>query len=68
MNDTGENGSGAQREAPPGATAQREGAERTLEDWGRRVGHLFASAAAQVREEAEDIWAEAQSVRRGERD
>ena len=45
--------------------AQR--AEQLLEEWGGRVGSFLASAAARVREEAEDIWAEAQSVRRGER-
>jgi hypothetical protein len=44
-----------------------EGLENKLEDAGRRVGRFFASAAARAREEAEDIWAEAQSVRRGER-
>jgi phosphohistidine phosphatase SixA len=46
--------------------AQR--AEELLEEWGGRVGSFLASAAARAREEAEDIWAEAQSVRRGERD
>ena len=45
-----------------------EHAEDRLEDWGRKVGRFIASAAARVREEAEDIWAEAQSVRRGERE
>jgi hypothetical protein len=39
-----------------------------LEQWGRRVGRFFGTAAARVREEAEDILAEAQSIRRGERD
>jgi hypothetical protein len=43
-------------------------AEETLEEWGRRLGRLVASAAARAREEAEDIWAEAQSLRRGERE
>jgi hypothetical protein len=42
--------------------------EDRLEDWGRRVGRFLASAAARAREEAEDIWAEAQSIRRGERE
>ena len=48
--------------------AGREPTEDSLEQWGRRVGRFVAGAAARVREEAEDIWAEAQSVRRGERD
>lgn len=48
-----------------------DGAERAgqlLGQWGSRVGRGIATAAARVREEVEDIWAEAQSVRRGERD
>jgi hypothetical protein len=47
------------------------GAERVddrVEQWGRRLGRLVAGAAARAREEAEDIVAEAQSIRRGERD
>ncbi|MBV9310193.1 MAG: hypothetical protein JOZ73_05145 [Solirubrobacterales bacterium] len=44
-----------------------ERAEELLEDWGRRVGKTLATAAARAREEAEDIWAEAQSIRSGER-
>ena len=42
--------------------------QRWLEQWGSQVGRTVAVAAARVREEAEDVWAEAQSVRRGERD
>jgi hypothetical protein len=42
--------------------------EDALEEFGRRVGRFLASAAARTREEAEDIWAEAQSIRRGETD
>ena len=42
--------------------------EETLEEWGRRIGRFIASAASRAREEAEDMWAEAQSIRRGERD
>jgi hypothetical protein len=48
-----------------------DGAERAgqvLGQWGSRVGHGIATAAARVREEVEDMWAEAQSIRRGERD
>lgn len=47
---------------------ETERAEELLEDWGKRVGRFLASAAARAREEAEDIWAEAQSIKRGERD
>ena len=48
-----------------------DGAERAgqaLGEFGSRVGRGIAAAAARVREEVADIWAEAQSVRRGERD
>ncbi|MBV9365393.1 MAG: hypothetical protein JO286_20160 [Solirubrobacterales bacterium] len=45
-----------------------ERAERTLEDVGRKAGHFLAVAVARVREEAEDMWAEAQSIRKGERE
>jgi hypothetical protein len=52
-------------------TRPAEGTERVeqrIEEWGRRVGRFLASAAASAREEAEDILAEAQSIRRGERE
>lgn len=42
-------------------------AQSTLENWGRQAGRFLAAAAARTREEAEDIWAEAQSIRKGER-
>lgn len=42
--------------------------EELIESWGRRVGRFVAVAAARVREEAEDIYAEAQSIKRGEHD
>ena len=41
--------------------------EKTVEDAGRKTGRFLAAAFARAREEAEDIWAEAQSVRKGER-
>jgi hypothetical protein len=47
-----------------------DGAERAgqaVGEFGSRVGRGIAAAAARVREEVEDIWAEAQSVRKGER-
>jgi hypothetical protein len=45
-----------------------ERVEAAFEQWSRRVGRFFAVAAARAREEAEDIVAEAQSIRRGERE
>jgi hypothetical protein len=44
-----------------------ERAESTLEDLGRKAGRFLAIAFARAREEAEDMWAEAQSIRKGER-
>jgi hypothetical protein len=40
--------------------------ESTLEDVGRKAGRFLSVAFARVREEAEDMWAEAQSIRKGE--
>jgi hypothetical protein len=65
---------------PPSDTAATETreealrrAEQLVDEWGARLGHYAAEAgqqvlrlAARAREEAEDIWAEAQSIRRGE--
>lgn len=49
----------------------RERAEVLLNEWGRRLGSFAATvgssvqkAAARAREEAEDIWAEAQAMRK----
>ncbi len=60
----------AQQPTTPQAATQR--AEEIVDRVGERVGY-FASmstqririAAARAREEAEDMWAEAQSIRRG---
>ena len=48
----------------PGGT---EKVQNTLEDVGRKTGRFLAVAFARAREEAEDLWAEAQSIRKGER-
>jgi hypothetical protein len=45
-----------------------ERVEQLFEQWSRRVGRFLSVAAARAREEAEDIVAEAQSLRRGERE
>ena len=55
---------GTEPEGPEAA----ERASQAFEEWGSRVGRGLAAVAARVREEVEDIWAEAQSIRRGERD
>ena len=36
-----------------------------VDDWSDRVADWAARAAERAREEVEDIWAEAQSIRRG---
>jgi hypothetical protein len=42
-------------------------AEELIEEWGTKVGRWLSQTAARAKEEAEDIWAEAQSIRHGER-
>lgn len=61
------NGSGTAGGATQPAS---ERAQETLGDWGQRVGYVAGVAGlrlrqwgARAREEAEDLWAEAQSVR-----
>jgi phosphohistidine phosphatase SixA len=63
-----EDSSGDASSEPRTGSAEGAKAEQMLEDWGRRAGRFLSSAAARAREEAEDIWAEAQSLRRGERE
>jgi hypothetical protein len=60
---------GEQKPGQP-AIAQQERAEKLVDAMGQRLGHFAAfvsrqiqKAAARVREEAEDFWAEAQSIR-----
>jgi hypothetical protein len=50
------------------ARGDNERVEQFFEQWGRRVGRFVAGAATRAREEAEDIFAEAQRIRRGERE
>jgi hypothetical protein len=54
------------RSSPERSEVER--AEELVEEWGRRIGRWVSYAAARTREEAEDIWAEAQSIRRGDRE
>lgn len=63
MTDEQTNGSGGPPNGP-----QPPKAEQVLEAWGRRAGRYLSTTAVRAREEAEDIWAEAQSLRRGERE
>ena len=50
------------------AVHDSERVEKAFEQWAQRVGRILAVGAARAREEAEDILAEAQSIRRGERE
>ena len=56
-------GDGRQAQAGRGTT---ERAEQTVEDWTEKVAGWVSRAAERTREEVEDIWAEAQSVRKSE--
>jgi hypothetical protein len=58
----------ADKDAPNGQPSGSERVENALEQLSRRAGRLLATAFARAREEAEDMWAEAQSIRKGERD
>jgi hypothetical protein len=49
-----------------GQDSEVQRAEELIEAWGERIGGWLATTAARAREEAEDLWAEAQSLRRGE--
>jgi hypothetical protein len=57
----------ADKSSSDGQPAAPERVESALEDWGRKAGRFLATAFARAREEAEDMWAEAQSIRKGER-
>ena len=59
---------GSDKQSANDAERGAERAGQVLGEWGSRVGRGLATAAARVREEVEDIWAEAQSIRKGERD
>lgn len=50
------------------AADDSERVEQLFERWAQRAGRFLAVSAARAREEAEDIVAEAQSIRRGERE
>ena len=58
----------ADNNASNGQPGASERAENVLEDAGRKAGQFLAVAFARAREEAEDMWAEAQSIRKGERE
>ncbi len=80
-NGASEAGTAATGEQPAAATTQEAGgddatmhrAEQLVDEWGQRVGHFATQAghyflrwASRAREEAEDMWAEAQAIRQGD--
>lgn len=69
---TGENGAGTEQTSSPTAADRMQRAEEMVDRIGEQVGqyvsvlgHQLLRLAARAREEAEDIWEEAQSIRRG---
>ncbi len=65
MSDAGDNG---RRNADPHAESSSSGntsAEQIAEQWAGRITHWLIRGAARAKEEAEDIWADAQAIRRG---
>jgi hypothetical protein len=47
-----------------GAGGRFEDAERVAEEWGEKAAQWLARTVERAREEAEDIWADAQEKRR----
>ena len=64
MSDRGGDGSAKRRDD----RSELDRAEELIEDWSRRLGRWISVTAARAKEEAEDIWAEAQSIRRSGHD
>jgi hypothetical protein len=62
MSQSSENGASA--EPPRAEPAEHRDAEQVAEEWAERIGRWLLPGAARAKEEAEDIWAEAQEVRR----
>jgi hypothetical protein len=51
-----------------GAGSSSQRADALLSEWEKRISGLVRRMLAKAVEEAEDIWAEAQSTRRGSRE
>jgi hypothetical protein len=64
MTERSRNGASSERSETEGTDRRVEDTERTPEEWGETIGHWIARTAGRAREEAEDIWAEAQALRR----
>ncbi len=55
---------GAAGDGGDAGTRARKDPEQVAEEWAERIGRWVVRSAARVKEEAEDIWAEAQELRR----
>lgn len=74
MNDPAETSSTPEAPAPEKAAASNARAEELMDQFGERLGYFAAMLSRRTRwivartcEEAEDIWAEAQNIRRNKR-
>jgi hypothetical protein len=65
VTEEGRNGAGSERSEMNSSERLAGDAERIAEEWTARIGRWVLGAAARAREEAEDIWADAQALRRG---
>jgi hypothetical protein len=64
MTEDGSRGASSQRSETGGPGRLRSDPEGAAEEWAERVARWALRATARAREEAEDIWAEAQALRR----
>jgi hypothetical protein len=65
--DTGRAGDADAQQRPGSWAARTSDAEALLDRWASRTREQVAYAAARVREQADDLWAEAQHERRRRR-
>ncbi|MCW3065150.1 MAG: hypothetical protein JWN32_2322 [Solirubrobacterales bacterium] len=65
MSEGDSEGSGASSTRDGAEPSEFQRAEELIEEWGQRVGVWLSRVTARAREEAEDIWAEAQNIRHG---
>lgn len=64
MTEDGRGGASSQRSETGGRGRVTSDAEGTAEEWAEKIARWVLRATARAREEAEDIWAEAQARRR----
>ncbi|MGZ6708971.1 MAG: hypothetical protein ACXVFN_18760 [Solirubrobacteraceae bacterium] len=64
MTPAGRNGDRPDEPRAEGRSWNAEDVERTAEEWAARAAGWLARTATRAKEEAEDMWAEAQELRR----